>query len=1408
MNFNIRLFLLLLFISISTLYSQSNTFFIKYYSNVSMTEVETKVTTNQFIPEAAGLQLQAEILTVDHLAKGFADNDEILGRIIKVTINNEVDQFLLEQINNSDSNIEYIQEANIYSMDIVPNDTMITQQWGLEKIKAFDAWDKTQGLEEILLGIIDTGIDYLHPDLENKLYINPGETGIDNNGDDKQSNGFDDDNNGFIDDYRGWDFTDRVGFPFDPTGGDYLDWDNDPMDEQGHGTYISGIAGAEVNNITGVAGVAPNLKMLNLRAFDPSGYGEEDDVAAAILYAVQMGVKVINMSFGDNAFSLVLRDVIRFAYSHDVVLVGSAGNSGSSNPHYPSGYSEVISVGNSTIDDFVAGNSNFGSTLDMVAPGSLILTTARDNNYAIISGTSAATPHVTAAAGLILSIQDFTNEEIKQILKSTTDDIGSPGWDLRSGAGRLNLLKAVTVVAPSIIKFNHPTQDFATLENELTINATVLSPLFSFYELYFGTGLNPTDWTPLIENGLSQFSNEDIYTLDLSTLPDSVYAIRLVVQFTNGRTMEERVNFFISRTKPNAELISIGPAFYGDKTTIMAAMFTDEPSVTRMYYKRPSAIDYDFITLDGFTINNQFVKYLHYGFIPKQLVEQNAVYEVYFEAENLVGLDTVINNNGSDFIFTTIFDAELSGETEMPFSLPAGDIFHNPVNLTSSDLNEVYIREFTNSRVSNLYKFNNNSFEFVDSLFERIVRDFGDFNNNGLKDLLTFFVRDGFIYEQNSSNSSVLNEKFSDASGEFWPIMADDIDQDNQTEIVVVKSDTSVNVWKVNSDLTLSNPQELGNFTESKFGFNILNSPNAVIADVNGDGIDELWFVDLDGDIYSYNILGPDNYQPGSVIETEFLGSAAFIAVGDYDGDLVDELAVLLHSVEEIDVAPFYRLIIFNLVGNTFNTFYDQALIDAATEFSSSFQQSENSVRFSDIDNDGLDELILFMFPYSYIFKDQFGSDKIISYKENINSNSIFIGDLNNNGVQEVAFPTEQGIKFYEFATSNKANTPYNLSGYSIDSSSVHLTWSGNADQYYVYRGSSRENLELIDSVFFFSTEYIDVNLIKDVYYYYAIQANDVTKPEPLSNLSTVLSVFSHIPGKVISAFGSSPNSVTVTFSEMMSNTIENLQGFELLNVGIPNSVAPANQFSYLLTFSDNIPVGPNNLLVRDLRDFYGSAIEEANVTFFMDSVIANPEFFISSFEILNSYLVRVVFNVNVDETSAINTDNYIFDPDNKASSVKVDDNDKRIILISLEGERPVGSIGKEYVLRIKNVTSSAATGSIPINTGAGSYLVLSNFAKDLSDVYVYPNPANVNDGAGTITFANLPQRAKITIWTLSGTQVKELEETDGDGGVTFTLTDYSGEYLASGIYVYRVVMLDEFSNEGEEKLGKFAVFR
>jgi hypothetical protein len=282
---------------------------------------------------------------------------------------------------------------------------------------------------------------------------------------------------------------------------------------------------------------------------------------------------------------------------------------------------------------------------------------------------------------------------------------------------------------------------------------------------------------------------------------------------------------------------------------------------------------------------------------------------------------------------------------------------------------------------------------------------------------------------------------------------------------------------------------------------------------------------------------------------------------------------------------------------------------------------------------------------------------------------------------------------------------------------------------------------------------------------------------------------------------------VTVEFSEKMSNTIENLLAFKLNGNVYPNSISPASQYSYLVTFRNEIPFGLNELSILGLRDFYGSPIQPTETTFIMDTVFVAPEFFISSFKIVDAYNIKLIFNLDVDEATAVNIYNYVFEPDNKASSVSIDASDNKIVNISLTGQKPVGSIGREYVLRVKDIFSSATTGSIKINEGAGSYIVLSSFANDLSDVYVYPNPVNPTEGE-ELTFANLPRYAQITIWTIDGAKIGEIEESDGNGGVTFNLKDLSGNTLSTGIYFYRIVMLDDSQNEQEEKLGKFAVIR
>ncbi len=1413
MSYKLSILFFFLFF-IPNLKSQT-TYFIKYKDNVDKTEVEAKVISKQIFSSNGGLnKVSSNNYSVGFFAKGLGKVDDRLSKIIKITFNNEADAQNFLSLAQNDNSIEYVQPANVYHIDYVPDDSLVNQQWALQKIQAFDAWNITQGSDTILIGVIDTGIDYLHPDLKNKIFINPGETGLDNLGRDKRTNGIDDDGNGFIDDYQGWDFTDRVGFPFDTTAGDYLNWDNDPMDENNfsHGTAVAGIIGAETNNIHGIAGVAPKVKILNVRAFDPGGYGDEDDVAAAILYAVQMGVKVINMSFGDDSFSYVLRDVIRYAYSRNVVLVGSSGNSNSDLPHYPSSYSEVISVGNSTEDDYVAGSSNYGSTLDLVAPGTDIATTVRGGSYTLnFSGTSAASPFVSAAAGLILSVKNFSNEEVRQILKTTTDDIGEVGWDLRSGAGRLNLFKALSVLAPAVIRFDSPAMDYATNGDSVKISATILTPYFISFNLDVGEGYNPTTWTTLIGDGKNQISNENIYNLDISSYQDSVYTLRLVVSQTNGENLEQRINFYVIRKPPEVTEVGSGPFYYGDKSTIGGEFYTDQKSIMRLYYRRSGETKFNYVTLDGFNTNNQFVKQLHYGFIPKELVSPSTLYEVYFEAENLAGLKTVVKDSLNNYFqFKTDDLPEITNYQLMPFSLPPGVLFKDPVSFLSNNNNEVFFQQLYSSSdiYYGLYQLENNQFIKIDSIKDKIPRAFGDFNNNGKKDLLSYWTRTGYIDEQAQPFSFQLQNKLGPDSS-IYPILAQDLDNDGKAEIVTNINDTLIRVYKLSDDLKISSYTNLENYSTIDSYDRQLDFPNyvyrnAVVADLNGDGTKELWFADYDGDLMSYNILGPNNFAKGNGLITKFLtNSNNILAAGDFDGDGTDELAVLF---ETNTIAPNFLLLIFNFKNNTPNILYEKIFLDQSAEFTGSvFNQVYQSLRFADIDGDGKSELILNIFPYLYILKYYQAEPKIIFYDEGVNSQDIFAGDLNQDGVVEIGYQTNNGTKFYEFAPSDKALVPYSPKGYSIDSTKINLSWSGNGDKFLIYRGTNRNNLQLIDSTT--SETYEDTEVEIKINYYYAIQAFDNSKTEKYSNLSSVIEVYSHQPAKVVTATNNSKSSLLITFSEKIEPTIENLRSFEVMDSVYPNSISAANQYSYLASFKEALPVGTNKLVVKNLSDFYGSPVKEDTISFTVQPFEEPQEFFIQSFEIITPRRVKLTFNFNVDETSASDTKNYLFDPENKVVSVEFDDTYKNVIYLNLDDKKPVGSIGKEYRLQIVNVKSSGATGSLNINTGAGSYVVLTSYAKDLSNVFVYPNPASV-ERQTKVTFANLPKRAKIDIFTINGDKVTELEEKDGNGGVDFNLKYDSGKEISSGIYIYRVVMLDDSDNEIDTKIGKFAIVK
>lgn len=300
----------------------------------------------------------------------------------------------------------------------VTNDKFFTLQKNLQQIHVTEAWDITTG-KEIVVALIDTGVYIQHEDLVNKIWSNPNEI---------PGNRRDDDGNGYVDDVFGYNFYDN---------------NNDITDNNGHGTSIAGIIGANTNNNLGISAINWKAKIMVLKALNELGGGEYNDVAKAVRYAVANGAKIINMSFGTYIDDVILRQSIDYAVANGVVVVGAAGNNGQRKILYPAAYPNVISVGAVDGSNNKASFSNYGEDLDVVAPGFNIPTISNTSldGYSSSSGTSYAAAHVSGLVSLIMSQQaNLTPSEIKALVLNSATSLNNT---LEYGAGIINALTAL-----------------------------------------------------------------------------------------------------------------------------------------------------------------------------------------------------------------------------------------------------------------------------------------------------------------------------------------------------------------------------------------------------------------------------------------------------------------------------------------------------------------------------------------------------------------------------------------------------------------------------------------------------------------------------------------------------------------------------------------------------------------------------------------------------------------------------------------------------------------------------------------------------------------------------------------------------------------------------------------------------
>ncbi|MHB1049806.1 MAG: S8 family serine peptidase [Bacteroidota bacterium] len=1393
-------------------------YIIKFKSESADT-VAVRSTLNDYSKKTGQQQNSLRRYTLTGLSSGSASFTSKFPweKYVILRANDGIDPQLTEAIQ-MHPDVEYLQTVQTYRVYAQPNDSAYSSQWNLGRIgitRLYTSGVISSSLPPVIVGVIDTGIDDGHPDLAPVIAVHPGESGVDGLGNDKRSNGVDDDGNGFIDDWRGYDFVESE----TQASGDWNERDNDPYDENGHGTAVSGIIGARVNNGIGLAGVAP-CSILPLRAFGKDGNGNDIDIASAIVYAVDNGAEVINMSFGDVVRSLFLQDAVRYARAAGRILVASSGNDGSSNPHFPSDFPEVISTGSVNRYDIRSFFSSNSPALSLMAPGEEIITTTAGGGYTSnFSGTSAAAPHVSGVVALIRSVEKMkiagqpnsiplSPEEITGLLLNTADDAGIKGWDALYAAGILNAEKALHAVSGSSVVIHSPVQDEILTGGYSNVIVTAATPYLRSVQLMYGRGETPTQWTTIASIENTVLVRDTIPFMVSDSLPDDFYILRLIVKNSKGNDIEYRQRFRILHSSPRILSFRFRDSvIIGDRYGSVIEARTDRNTAAQLHYRPVGEQKYQHLRSAGDQMNHSFVLTAD-TFLP------NVLYEIYCEFT-----ENSSSRRSSSFYLTDSIGSALmmpayilptTGFDRKSYSLPKGFILHSVrmVNNHPSIILNEYDQNDDFGKLK-IFGFSGSQFTVYDSIVRPwIPRSYYSPIHSAAQWLLVQDHGVSSIFEIDTLTGTISSSPVWGDSSDVWASQLIDLDGDGLPEIIA-RSSAEYLVYKNSGNNSFTLTARLPNVSPPLSGDakNQFGPPRSVVGDFTNSGKSEIVFADYDGDLLMYRQSATNSlsFVLAGIDTTELFEQSDYMTAGDFNGDGRIDFAVAGHSNIDWNQDREYDLPVW-----TVRVFSHRASDQPGT-VTKIWEQHFTGVRSGSRYDNGLaagrlspsepkDALMLSLNPNLYVFLwNETAQTFEPLWNHSSQSNSVIVYDFDNDNVNELGFSVDGKIEFWSKSV-NLFPVPWGLMAVALSRTEAQVRWSSSAANHNLYRGRHPDSLIFITSVS--GTEWRDTVLNENTQYYYAVTSlNPGESPR-----SEIVSIIPHAPVRILSADQVSPTQLKISLSfDVLS---EDVAGFTFA-VDTPfrsTSVLWISSRSLLASFTDTIPKGLHTVRIVQLIDASGLLGDTANAFSFTSSYQFINEFFVRSVALKSWNEIAVDFSAVPDSISALQPVHYSVKTiarEFHVIAVTRDTLNPRRVFLRFSESTNLSAIALRLEVSIsENITSAEG---VAIMGGKGQILSIAQSIDHISEIVVFPNPVH---SGNLLQFVNIPAHCTITVYSLTGEKIKTIQDVSAGEGISWNLLDERGNPLSSGVYLYRVEMRDEGGSVLKTHLGKFAVLR